>query len=473
MPDAPRKLSSRQAMDAYVERLDELLLSCAENQRHDPEVFLWNARRALEAMCHVLLTAHAELNKGKKPEIDERSLDQMIKELVRAGVLDDQPETRFDAVRKHTNLGVHIRQPAREDYPAAVADVAHILPGLVDWLFGESVAAPFLTRPATLATQAIRGGGYENLPPREAVRHAALETASALGRAAAAEAERDAARRAVAAAQTSMWRRVRLYLATAMVVGMFSFAAGLTAHPVLGTALRSSFVATAGGPGAAAAPDEGAPGKDAPVDAALVAAPVSTAPGTCPAGTLLVPALDGLRLGQPVGGRANWPKPSRKVLPRVSVPAFCLAPTPVRREDFGAWASSPAPSAQCGWDTPARDGSPWTTCLTRAEAEAYCAEALPGGQLPSLLEWESARRASPAGLQLPEHEWTRERFPTAALALVDRTWSRGDAMWVGPLKRQPDEAVGNVLLSWNQQDPEMRHPERTFRCAAALGPSTP
>lgn len=471
MPDPPRKLSARAAMDAYVERLDELLRSCAEHQRHDPEVFLWNARRALEAMCHILLTAHAELNKGKKPELDERSLDQMIKELVRAGVLDDQPETRFDAVRKHTNLGVHIRQPSREDYPAAVADVAHILPGLVDWLFGESLAAPFLTRPATLATQAIRSGGYENLPPREAVRQAEVEKASALGRAVAAEAERDAARRAVAAGQALKWRRFRWFVATSAVVGTFGFATGIAAQVVVGSALRSNLLASAAAPVTAAVPEPEAEGAGA--EAALGAAPSAATPGTCPVGTLLVPATEGLRLGQPVGGRQNWPKPLRRVLPRASVPAFCIDPTPVRREDFGAWEAAPSPAAACRWDTPARDASPWTNCLTRAEAEAFCAQAHPGGQLPSLLEWESATRASPVGLVLPEHEWTRERFPTAALGLVDRSWSRGDAMWVGRLRRPPESAVGNVLLSWNQQDPDLRHPERTFRCAAPLSQVDP
>lgn len=139
-PDAKR------AVDAYERRILQLLDSCADHQQHDPEVFLWNARRALEAMCHLLLTVHKKKPSPAEKANKENSLDGMIKHLKNEDVLDPEHLSRFDFARAHTKLGVHIQSHEREDYAAAVADTAHVLPALLEWLYTDSIAAPYLSR---------------------------------------------------------------------------------------------------------------------------------------------------------------------------------------------------------------------------------------------------------------------------------------------------------------------------------------
>ncbi|NOY27943.1 MAG: hypothetical protein GXP62_18925 [Oligoflexia bacterium] len=150
------------ALNAYTSRLTELVAACARTQRTDPEAFLWNARRALEAMCLTLLTAHHR--KVARRQTDARGrhgLYSLIGELQQQGLLHPEDLIRFNAAREHSNLGVHIRQPEREDYCKACDDLAHLLPVLVDWLFKDSVAADYLVRDVdmTNALVDIKAGG--------------------------------------------------------------------------------------------------------------------------------------------------------------------------------------------------------------------------------------------------------------------------------------------------------------------------
>jgi len=186
---------------------------------------------------------------------------------------------------------------------------------------------------------------------------------------------------------------------------------------------------------------------------------------------LRIPERVGLELAQPTPARKAWPTQVGRIDP-VTVSAFCLDPQPPIPADYRQVASAAYPAGVCRWDRDDGDRGA-VYCLTRDEAAAWCAESRPGGRLPSMLEWESAYRAKLSELAAPVHEWTREPFPSPTLALEDRNWSRGAGMWVRELPGEPPKARAYLALSWNHQDPELRHPERTFRCAAALGPSTP
>jgi formylglycine-generating enzyme required for sulfatase activity len=181
-----------------------------------------------------------------------------------------------------------------------------------------------------------------------------------------------------------------------------------------------------------------------------------------------IPAITGMRLGQPVGGRRNWPSAAREGLDPVDVQAFCLDAQPRSRASVEPEAYDTAGVSQCERFLLARDKPAERTCLDRDEAERICATTTPGGHLPTLVEWESAARAHAGDLALPTQEWAGERFPPAVLRRVDPAWDRGDGMWVGQLSpdRAPADPEASLLLAWNQQAPGNRKVERGFRCAA-------
>lgn len=177
-----------------------------------------------------------------------------------------------------------------------------------------------------------------------------------------------------------------------------------------------------------------------------------------------------MRLGQPFGARKTWPRATSSRFDPVDVPAFCLDPRPRERSSVLLRDYDAAAVARCEQHIEPGDRPHRRTCLTRDEAEGVCARSVPGGHLPGVLEWESAARSRVVGLELPEQEWSGERFPTAVFLRFDPGWSKGDGMWVGriPEGREPESAVGAALLAWYQQDPAHRDAERGFRCATSL-----
>ncbi len=186
--------------------------------------------------------------------------------------------------------------------------------------------------------------------------------------------------------------------------------------------------------------------------------------GACPGSMARIAPVAGLLLGQPSPPRKRWPSPEGSLYP-TPVPTFCIDRAPRKRGDY-----PPVPkvlgATSCLWNDRPNE---LLNCLTRDEAEQACAAMHAGSRLPTLLEWEAAARvAETAGIELPKHEWSGERFPSATLRLRAKGWSGGDGMWVRPLQGPPP-AESAVHLSWNQQDPDIRHPERGLRCVLAPG----
>ena len=192
--------------------------------------------------------------------------------------------------------------------------------------------------------------------------------------------------------------------------------------------------------------------------------PPSPSPGpvtTCPTGMARIAATT-LRLGQPIGGRQDWPRPTKSKLPPLSVAAFCIDHEPVSAAEAAAVMQS-----DCSAPAEALRAA---TCVGRDAAETWCAEHHPGGRLPSLAEWEVVARLPEAAVTDVHslfREWVSDRFPPAVLARADPNWSKGDGMFRQPLRAQrpPLDPVGNALWGWNQQDPDNRYGNLGFRCA--------
>lgn len=447
---------------------------------------MWNARRALEAVCHLLITVQAKSPSSASGSSKEHSLDAMIQRLKKENVLGPQQGTRFEMARQHTNLGVHIQHHDKADYSTAVEDTAHVLPGLLEWLYEESIAKSHLGRIDDLPVQLIREGGRDGPSLKDAAteaRNAELQmelTAGALRRALN---EKESALREREARWWTWLRRVAVSSTVTFVAGLCLGGGGVSWLQVAangGSTSRPQGAATARAVEPAPDPlsamtastDRVPSGASTAVQAPLTGPSPSepSGPGelTCPVGMTLVPAVAGMHLGQPVGGRTNWPKPSRGPLEPIDVPAFCLDTTPRFRNAVDATAYDHEDVRTCDRFQTGKDVPPERNCLDRDEAEQVCKAAVEDGHLPSLVEWEAAVRANVKGLQAPGREWTGERFPPAVLHRFDAKWDRGDGMWVGqiPDTRKPGTADHALLLAWNQQPPDNRDPERGFRCAA-------
>lgn len=436
---------ARRAVADYTERLSELLESCAVHQDADPEVFLWNARRALEAICLILMTAY----RGKVARLtDERAGDgalySLIKELTQRGVLSREDNTRFNMARSHSNLGVHIRQPEREDYRKARDDLGHMLPGLVDWLFEESVAAAHLARDPRIinALADIREGGRRERPAVTMAPEQALPAPTP------------------PPSQRSGNSR--------LLLGMLG-AAGTMVLAATGLSLADRDAPFAPEPELAAVQLEGAMAASQAAPAQAAADPAAAVPApTCPQGMVLVGATI-IWIGQPEGGRADWPEPrSERLLPQ-EIDAFCIDQAARTWAEFQAWQGSARVfDDACDWRTTASGPSAPVSCVTRDEAAAHCTDTASGGQLPSLLQWEAVAR-------LPEphrivrdirREWIADDFPAEVFDRVPPTEGQPrEGMFRGELLDSVEPA-GNVLLSWSRQPLDNRWRNLGFRCAS-------
>ncbi len=124
-----------EGLAGYTERLYALLRACLRYQRSDPEAFLWNARRALEVICLLALSAHRRTVWQAGPS---DGLAALLEQVKREKLVDSTNMNRLEMLRNHSNLGVHIRGPEQEDFSEACRDFQHLLPKVVLWLFRES-----------------------------------------------------------------------------------------------------------------------------------------------------------------------------------------------------------------------------------------------------------------------------------------------------------------------------------------------
>ena len=464
---------AQRAVKAYADRLLELVRSCADHQRADPEVFLWNARRALETICHILHTVDERKPSRTDRGHSDRSLDQALQQLQQRLVLDEQQVTRLHAIRRHTNLGVHIRRPEREDYPTAVADLRHMLPAAIEWLLRDSAAASALgARPElTIALNEIRGGGR---PAAETQ----LSAAQWQKRCIALEA------RLAELEQTEEVVEDHATPPYAVVPRVTGFDTDPGFEPVLPAppprrrppllAIGSAALA-----GAATRPDA----SSQPPAAPAASPEPSSAPAARPAAASLCPdgmihfAASTLHLSQPLGGgRGDWPEPSAPTLAPVAVPGFCVDRAPRTKAQFRDWdGSAQTDPTSCAWDDPGFAESAPVVCVDRDSASHYCASLTPPAQLPALTWWEVMARAEGASDAEggPVREWADDLFPPAVLLRRPEPCSDRHCAW-GLFRerlkssRRP-AADGNVLWGWHDQETGNGWNNLAFRCAIEDG----
>ena len=509
MASSPKQITDpREAIDQYAQRLRELLEHCerALKERHY-EAFLWNARRSLETICRLLIT-----NRKMEVSRGEQQLHTLIQFLRTEKVLDEQQGNRFEAVQKHSNLGVHIRNPEKENYKAAVKDLQHLLPALVDWLVNESPIHGHLPyaldlhrlaqRLSPLASDSLNPVTPMGTPTPTATTDSpttdnsqdftASRTTDGTGttqvrtRAGGSDTDPTAVTEAtdpggllvtdptVPKAAPSR-RRTGLLIGGAVAVATFAGVwLTLTSFDARPTADASP------APEAAVAVVAPPPVAEAELNIEPRMEPPPPPPEpTCPAGMTLIPAST-ITIGQPKGGRKNWPTPRPATIAPIDVPAFCVHNAPVTRAEWVAWPrrNEPELASGCEWGIakpPTAPGSP-AHCVGRAAAVTYCATNIPGGHLPTIAEWEALARseAKNLGQSGAKFEWAGDLFPPAVFnRRVEpcRDTTCQDGMIKETLNAQSAvDPVGDVLWSWSTRKEGESHNQLTFRCAVEPTP---
>ncbi len=499
-PSAEPGEAVKSTIRAYGERVEQFLEYCVTYQRHDPDVFLWNARRIAEASCKIVLLAVT----GRVDPNPEAKLESLISEARAKGGLDDVEFTALKNIQGSSNHGVHVRTHDPEKYLKLVGFVRQPLADLVSWLYTRSPAHLWLTRPDNLDEQISRlvAGGRSERSPLDELRHLDQELAQLRAESHQLKRERDAlstererladllqsARGALRegeglwiAERSGLEHRIQEQAAlparsrrrsTLLGLGGLVLGASLASCVGLGLFGFVDFGLSGGLGGAAAeATVQASPASLTSPSAPSPVAPQTdtSAPHRCPSGMALIPAV-ALQLGQPVGGRPKWPPASPERLAPVEVEAFCFDVDPLRWADVPVSVAVVARSSPCGKADGDVQPDHWAGCLGRDQAEAVCTMREPSARLPTIAEWEAVARAG-GGVNVPTGrfwEWVHDEFPPLIFNRRGEV-ERGQGMFRQALRKQstPLSPEGNVLYSWNQHDVDDGVNVLGFRCAGA------
>ncbi len=511
--------------EGYLRLLRKYLDLCAENYGNpaNADVFLWNARRSLEALLGAIF---AQDPKGKERE--NKPLDDFFKDQRVLAVL-GRYKTDFDTVRIEGNLGVHVRDHQLSIPSDSVQRCAEGLCRAVSWYFERGPDNTPRTMPDEIRSalnvlqgsevrvsqhdaeihclndeiqrlqqelEKVRGELEASLEREASGSRVAERTASELARSEATvgrlndtirDQEGEWARRFEELRRTASQPPAGQPVAVAgsSFVGSGDARAGTIKSGRVGTWLGvvGIGVGLVGGVVGVLGFTRVAPFAEATNVQAierrnraatgvetLIAAPPrvegSSYPangGQCGPGTADIASGD-VAIVQP-SPRPAWPDPPDRPVPPAHVERFCIDREPVSVSAYQACVEAgvcPARGSCPGRSV--RESYP-ANCVTWAEASTYCG--WKQGTLPAFVEWE---RALGARLVLPSqtYEWGADPFPAPALqrkvgprdGLSGRHMIRGEIV--------PGSTAASTF-SWMHEDGRTRRGDLAFRCVYRVG----
>jgi hypothetical protein len=501
MVAAPISLSSdnleriRHFLDIAANCVDE----CAEHQAERQDVFLWNARRAAEAVLYALAegtdvgTQLHRQNKDRKPV----NLQDIAHQLVEKGRLHPQVEPFIDVMRSAGNLGAHAQSPEGIVDRQALNSCAVAIRQVMRWLYEASDLKRAVPEKVRLALEDLD----ERTPPRKSkYRQAMNELKDLRERHGRITEERDELLSLLKRYQQAHQGRGRAGVRITVVVVLVLLIGAAAGAGVLFkkewlNGLLEGGVEQSTSTGAMVPQ---APRAESPVVAPKPLAPpspptVASAPAlrpaeeppvlvaaACPAGTLEIPETK-LALTSGPSPRPKWPKPE-KVPPELPVPRFCIDSGPVLVAEFSAqagpgllesWSHAPPLS---NFKLRGTQKMPMNF-VTWQDADSYCRAK--GGRLPTVVEWEAAvRRHPPVELTTRTGEWADDAFPTATFGYAARQLNpsqdpaRRDGLYRDGLVPRP--LPNGPKLSWNRRRADKGPlPTLSFRCAFTPGGAAP
>ncbi|MFZ4760571.1 MAG: SUMF1/EgtB/PvdO family nonheme iron enzyme [Burkholderiaceae bacterium] len=469
IPDAQR-------IEHYVEILEYCLVQCAEARGNRNDLFLWNARRASEAVG-LALAVGTELAREfeGKAQSGPRNQVEMFGKLKALGRLSDTMERALGQVWAAGNLGAHTQAPERvvDDYTLKACEESLHLVAM--WFYRDSM----LHRPIPTEVQEALADVDRRAkrPTPEAKLRWELQALQL--RASALEAlvkDRDTTAETVAAPASSH-RRLGV-LATVSLVAGVGVGLGLSG---VSLSAREPDLSRSMSAGVVQAP--AAPASQAPPIALSMPTPISTAPpeassavgagsATSPVRPLRCPKDQTLFSGEPVRF-TEGPSPRRQWGRAGAVPApgppqpFCLDRAPISTGAYRAYLDERelriakehrSPGCNLGEGT---DAMP-LNCVSWSEAHAFC-EAR-GGRLPSIHDWESAMRSDRHPQTTPRTgEWSSDAFPPAIFGYTPPTSVKERLYWE---KRLETSSPTAPWLSWQRKTSRSGALNLAFRCAS-------
>ncbi|GAB4200665.1 MAG: hypothetical protein OHK0013_11920 [Sandaracinaceae bacterium] len=480
MASEPRDKSRAERVAHYEARFVAHLEACASwRYAENREPFLLEARKALEAAVRAV---HA---RTQQATARSRPIDDLLAELNGKGVLSAKELPHFQMIRTRTNPAAHVLEPGEQLDDEDVVTVAANLRNVARWLLSHAKDEGLRQRVD------VHLGAIDGVDRRVSPEEEAREVAGELERVRADHQKVTEALRHTKARLVQLERRGVSAVTTHRGFSTVSILAATIAGLLVGGALAAAFMAAPGRslpteatPASTVATpgpeDGGTPDASASPDAASWESPVGTArvdPTTdpvCPRGMRRI-AGDTLQLGQPVGGRRDWPRPSLRVLAPVGVASFCIDREEVAQEALDAWRTRTGrtPTASC--DPPPSPDFP-AACVTDEEAALYCADR--GGSLPSIAEWELVARRGGVWTAPGTNEWVEDTFPPAVFDRLGcgRVPARCGHRMVRAGRIDDDHLPPppRVLFSWNAPNPEaLARRDLSFRCVVRPGGSSP
>jgi formylglycine-generating enzyme required for sulfatase activity len=480
-------------IDYYRDLFSEHVRECVRWRDHEQdEPFLLNARKALEAALYAVSAA-----KGLKNTANTSIHDA----LKNTALIDKTTAAKFELIRLHSNKSAHVQNYASQEEETSKKDKQNVSSFLHDaarWLY-QNLKKHHEQRLIPTELPKDLEGSLQRLVADVEIPAPRVIDASEW-------AEREAMIRKykthlevldnplsavlieprLSTSTTPPPTLSRLFFVGVFLALAFGAAigAGAATWIVRSTPARAEHLPSAATPtGAAdtpAAPGVGVPA--APIDIAATppsessahpspsdTAALPAAQPTCPEGMVLLSGGP-LTLGQPLGGRQDWPPASPRRLAPLEVQAFCVDRAPVSRASLDAWRRAERRPASPRCSGAGRAEAP-ADCVDDEEAVAYCASR--NARLPHIAEWERIARANllATALELPE-EWVSDTFPPAVFGRhgcsansvrCNHRMIRGLRIPDPRLPREP-----NVRYSWNAPNAQaLVRPALGFRCAAS------
>ena len=139
MPSETPAIPDGDRIDHYFEVLAYCLGQCADHRDDGHDVFLWNARRASEAIIYALAEGTAVAAQISGQAKDRKPIDHadLIVQLRRQNRLHPTHAQYLEIIRAAGNLGAHA-QPEKIVDAVTLTGCVNAIPMVVDWLFDSS-----------------------------------------------------------------------------------------------------------------------------------------------------------------------------------------------------------------------------------------------------------------------------------------------------------------------------------------------
>lgn len=460
-------------VEHYLAVLSHCIDQCAANQSGNVDVFLWNARRVVEAILYSLAAGTPAEAVTKK---DEPNLHALASELVKLNRLTATVSLELEHIRRLGNIGTHIQHPSRAASADELDSCRRNLVRPCRWLYSESKLARAMP---DLVTTALADLDSAKVRMKEGERTAKLQLRLDEDEAAIVALKEKL--RIVTATNESLRRSAPPAASARWIFGVLGICLGMVFGVVGARWLQPSvrddsndILVEPDGELPAAEVADASVAFDASMDDEDAAAVVPSAAAivlTCPDNYELVPEGT-LALTTGPFPRPDWPRPDMP-LHEVLVPAFCIARQPVTTAEHAACVSAHqcAPIAGCNF-ADARHGGLAANCTRELDAEAYCVAH--GARVPSVAEWERSAAAVSDDIHfLPRtEEWASDRFPPAVFGYSSGVSTSGAHVYhAGPVN---PPVPGSPVLSWRRRaDDADRQTSLSYRCVVDPVRETP